>query len=51
MALTVASALLELVAKLTFQKAMCDDGTGQQHKCFMRGATDFLAHPQLPELM
>jgi len=42
---------LELVAKLTFQKAMRDDGTSQQHESFVRGATDLLAHPQLPELM
>jgi hypothetical protein len=42
---------LELVAKLTFQKAIRDDGTSQQHERFMRGATNLLAHPQLPELM
>jgi len=42
---------LELVAKLTFQVAMRDDGTSQQHECFMRGAARLLAHPQLPELV
>jgi hypothetical protein len=42
---------LELVAKLTFQKAMRDDSTSQQHKRFMRGTARLLAHPQLPELM
>jgi hypothetical protein len=43
--------LLELVAKLTFEIAMRDDGTSQQHKRFMRGIARLLAHPQLPELM
>jgi hypothetical protein len=42
---------LELVAKLTFQVAMRDDGTSQQHEGFMRCAAGLLAHPQLPELM
>jgi hypothetical protein len=42
---------LELVAKLTFQKAMCDDGTSQQHESFMRRVACFLTHPQLSELM
>jgi predicted nucleic acid-binding protein len=42
---------LELVAKLMFQKTMRDDGTGEQHESFMRGAARLLAHPQLPELM
>jgi hypothetical protein len=34
-----------------FQKTMRDDGTGEQHESFMRGAARLLAHPQLPELM
>jgi hypothetical protein len=42
---------LELVAKLTFEIAMRDDGTSQQHERFMRGAAHLFAHPQLPELM
>jgi hypothetical protein len=45
------AAYLELVAKLTFQMAMRDDGTSQQHKSFVGGAARLLAHPQLPELM
>jgi len=42
---------LELVAKLTFKKAVRDDGTSQSHQSLMRGADDLLAHPQFPELM
>jgi hypothetical protein len=42
---------LELVAKLTFQVAMRDDGTSQQHERFMRGVACLLAHPQFPELV
>jgi hypothetical protein len=40
-----------MVAKLTFQKAMCDDGTSQQHERFMSGAAGFITHPQLSKLM
>jgi hypothetical protein len=43
--------VLELVAKLTFQVALRDDGASQQHEGFMRCVTCLLAHPQLPELM
>jgi hypothetical protein len=42
---------LELVAKLTLQKAVCNDGTSQQHKSFMRGVACLFTHPQLSELM
>ena len=42
---------LELVAKLTFQKAMCDDGTSQEHQSFMSSTCGFLTHPQFPELV
>jgi hypothetical protein len=50
--LLITSALdLELVAKLTFEIAMRDDGTSQQNECFMRGVGCLLAHPQLPELV
>jgi hypothetical protein len=45
------SVFLELVAKLTFQIAMRDDGTSQEHERFMRSAARLLAHPQLPELV
>jgi hypothetical protein len=46
-----ASSILELVAKLTSEIAMRDDGTSQQHERFMGGAARLLAHPQLPELV
>jgi hypothetical protein len=42
---------LELVAKLTFQEAMCDDRTSQQHQSFMCGVAHFFPHPELSELM
>jgi hypothetical protein len=40
-----------LVAKLTFHKAVRDDGTSQKHESFMSGAACFLTHSQLSELM
>ena len=45
------TSFLELVAKLTFQIAMRDGGTSQQHESFVGGAARLLAHLQLPELM
>jgi hypothetical protein len=42
---------LELVAKLTFQIAVRDDGTSQHHQGLMRSASGLFSHPQLPELM
>jgi hypothetical protein len=42
---------LELVAKLTFQVAVRDNGASQRQQSLMRGADSLLAHPQLPELM